>query len=91
MGLDGVELVMECEEHFRIKITDDQAGAVHTVGDLQDLCVRLIREQTSNPLSKESDVAVVHDILRILISEQLGVKPERVVRDANFVDDLGLI
>jgi len=34
VGLDVVEFVMECEEHFGVVITDDQAWRMRTVGDL---------------------------------------------------------
>ena len=34
MGLDGVEILMEVEEHFGITITDAEASEVCTVGDL---------------------------------------------------------
>ena len=91
MGLDGVELVMECERTFRIQISDEDAQSVITVGDMQDVCVRLIREQTDQKLETEEDIVVVHEIIRRYTSEQLGVKLERVTRDAKFYDDLGMI
>jgi acyl carrier protein len=38
MGLDGVELVMDVEDHFGITITDDEALSARTVRDLVELC-----------------------------------------------------
>lgn len=34
MGLDAVELIMQVEETFDIKIRDDQVGGLFTLGDL---------------------------------------------------------
>lgn len=43
MGLDGVELVMEVEDRFNIRIPDADAAHVRTVGDLSALAVRHVR------------------------------------------------
>lgn len=40
MGLDGVELVLRCEEFFAISIPDAEAAAVRTVRDLHHLICR---------------------------------------------------
>jgi hypothetical protein len=37
MGLDIVELVIECEEAFHIKLEDWRLGQMRTVGDLYEL------------------------------------------------------
>lgn len=39
-SLDVIELVMSCEETFRIEIGDDQAERCRTVGDLEQLIGR---------------------------------------------------
>lgn len=48
MGLDGVELVMEVEEHFGITIQESTAERICTVGDLVELIHdRLIEAQSA--------------------------------------------
>jgi len=49
MGLDGVELVMECEDEFGIKIPDADASLVFTPRQLTDMVIRLMRQQGELP------------------------------------------
>jgi len=86
MGLDGVELVISVEKHFNITIHDSVAEKLRTVGDLHDFVVRDLRRLQR----KDVDPAVVFEQLRELIAYHLGVKRERVVPGARFVQDLDL-
>ena len=43
MGLDGVELVMEFEDEFDIKISDAEAQKMQTVGDTFDFIVKELK------------------------------------------------
>lgn len=47
MGLDGVELILAIEDGFQIHITDGEASAVTTVGNLHDLVVSRLEGQGS--------------------------------------------
>ena len=88
MGLDGVELVMECEDQFKIVISDKEAGDTDTVGELHTLCVRLV--QRFHPELDMHDVQqaeMLHRV-RVIVSEQLGVDYERTVPEARFIEDL---
>lgn len=84
MGLDTVELVLSVEEVFGIEIPDTDAEKLVTVGDLHGYVVKtLFRLGRSNVNSD-----IVYDLLRNLISFQLGVKPEEVIPSARFIQDL---
>jgi acyl carrier protein len=83
MGLDSVELVMSTEEHFGIEIPDQIAETLFTVGSLHEFVLLELRR-----LGRGRDEEVVFAELRELICDQLGVRPERVVPEARFVQDL---
>jgi len=86
MGLDSVELLLSVEDTFQIKIPDRDAEKFLTVGELHEWVVsELIRLERSN-VNRD----IVFDILRSLICFQLGIKPEKVVPGANFIEDLSL-
>ena len=85
MGLDAVELVMAIEDEFDLHISDDDAAKMITVGDMHDYVVAQLRARGETP-SEEAVWKKVHEI----VVEQLGVRPEQVVRSAEFVRDLGL-
>lgn len=85
MGLDSVELVMEAEDHFGIKIPDDVAETLLTVGSMHDFVV-LELQRVGRP--RNPDAVLLE--LRKLICDQLGVSPERVVPGARFVEDLNV-
>jgi acyl carrier protein len=84
VGLDSVELVMAVEEHFGISIPDGEASTLVTVGKLHAWVVNELRR-----LSRPSvNPSVVFAELRELICDQLGISPDRIVREARFVQDL---
>lgn len=50
MGLDGVELVMEIEEEFGIRLTDDEVAPVETVGQIIQLVESKITPESRQKL-----------------------------------------
>ncbi len=82
MGLDGVELIMEVEEHFGITITDDEAGSMHTVGDL----VAMIQSRADAASSSKCLSFPAFLSLRRLVREVVGdnsirIRPSQSVAD----------
>jgi acyl carrier protein len=90
MGLDTVELVMAAERQFQIEVPNAEAERWRTVGDMHAginalLAERFVRE--GRALTVDPDITWA--LLRDLVVAELGVKPEQVRPDAEFVRDLG--
>ena len=83
MGLDVVELVMAVEEEFGIEITNEAAMRMLTVGDMQDYVTETLRSRGA-PI----DAQEIWKRLCEVIIYQLGVRPDEVKREAEFVRDL---
>ena len=77
MGLDAVELVIEIEEAFSIKIPDDQASRILTVGDLHQLLISQIQATNTSTVCLS---AVTFYILR-RAAHSLGVMERLRPRD----------
>ena len=84
MGLDIVELVMALEEEFEVQISDRDAEKLVLVGQVSDYIAQKPRE----PGESHGEDEIWNRVKRVVI-EQLGVKPEQVTRQTNFVYDLG--
>jgi len=103
MGLDVVELVMQCEESFDVKLETDRLESMRTVGDLFELiCEQLNLPPASDaprpasrmlipvasPLEEWTRDAVWFKLVQICV-DQLQVDPQEVTYSATIVDDLG--
>ncbi len=86
MGLDLVELIMEIEDEFGIKIPDREVGGIRTVGLLAECVARHVREKSS-VCGCPTD-AEVADRVRVVISRQLGVSIDERDDDTDFVRNL---
>ena len=104
MGLDSVEIVMEAEEEFGIKIPDAEAEQIRTVGDLVDLVCQHLAPVTKAPEAQGAapapgkspavapavvSRASVESEVRRIVSGVLGIPLDRVRLDSDLVDDLG--
>lgn len=100
MGLDSVELVIEIEEEFGIKIPDRDAEATRTVGDLVNLVRRLvmskgepawraaaldrIRQVLSSTLLLDPQVVTLKSDLHDLVPAERRIQVWRDLEDAEF-------
>ncbi len=89
MGLDAVELVMAIEEEFDISIPDEEAANLDTVGKLYRYILDILYLNNSGTTG-QIDESDVWERTKDVIVSQLGVRPEQVTEDANFVSDLGI-
>ncbi|MEM0983762.1 MAG: hypothetical protein AAGI17_07425 [Planctomycetota bacterium] len=85
MGLDGVELAMEVEDEFQIRLDDDVAAACRTVSDLVFVVVSELRAKGESVREHEIEFRV-----REIVADQFGLRVERVRLEDHFVDDLGM-
>ena len=84
MGLEVVELVMAVEESFAIQVDDEEAAKLVNCGLLCDYIVAKLRARGDARTEAE-----VWSELKVIVVEQLGVKPDEVTREAKFYEDLG--
>ena len=86
LGLETVEIVMEIEDHFGIKIPNAVASGCVTVADLQRVVVDLLvkRGLPDSPSLAES---VFTDIVRIS-AEVTGKDPKSIRPESQWVGDV---
>jgi len=83
MGLDTVELVMAVEEEFEIEIPNAAAMRLVSVGGMHDYIMETLQSRGAS-----TNEAEVWKRLQAIVVFQLGVRPEEVTREAEFVRDL---
>jgi acyl carrier protein len=83
MGLATVELVMAVEEELKLEIPDTAAEKLIAVGEMHAFLAGELRR-----LGRVSDDAEIFERMRAIIVRQLGVSPDEVVSNAQFVKDL---
>lgn len=91
MGLDSVEIVMELEREFRIRVPDDEAERVRTVDDLVGLVVRALKASDDPPVLENAHLrTIVFEKIRDIVAGVIGIDARRVVPSARLHDDLGM-
>ena len=84
MGLETVELLMDIEDHFHVRLPDDDASDCITVGDLQNLLVREL--SGGRPETPELRTAVWTGTLKVL--KKHGHPAEKVRPESKWIGDI---
>lgn len=86
MGLDGVELIMEVEDQFGIRISDEEASQIHTVADLYYFILQAI-DRKKHHMNQHCPSRSSFYRMRRVLTETFGV-PRHAVRRRARMDDL---
>ena len=79
MGLDGVELIMEVEKAFDIRIPDAEAEKITTVGDLYETVWKYAKHDTDGRCTSR----MLFYMIRRKMVESLGLARINITLDAN--------
>ena len=82
MGLDTVEFLLYAEKEFDIKISDDEAGSVTTMGEFTRLCHQKLKSGLDDEQVFTRLKAILH---QHFVDANLEIKREHAI-----VKDLGL-
>ncbi len=85
MGLDSVELVIDIEEKFQIRISDDEAESIQTAGDLFHI-VRLKLAASG----RDYDPGGTWDRVVRIIHDNIGAPLDKIRPESRLVEDLGM-
>ncbi len=86
MGLETVELLIEVEETFEITISEHEAAAVATVGELAAVVATKLSEKSYTVVDCEKPLGTIIDML----VDSFAIPRQEIARDSRFVADLGL-
>jgi hypothetical protein len=86
MGLETVEILMEVEDHFRIKVPDAVASRCITVADLQNVIVDMLVARGRERSSELKD-EVFHDLVDIVVKYN-GMAAADIRPESRWVGDI---
>ena len=86
MGLDTVELVIDLEKEFDLEISDSDAAAVGTVGEIARLIARKLSEKEACLIDYQVPLPKIIDIL----VGNYGIPRQVINTTSHVVHDLGL-
>jgi len=86
VGLDTVEFLLFAEKKFAIKITDEEAGKIYTIGEFSALCYSKLQLQEHCSLDEEQ----VFSRLKQILYKHFLNSDVVISRNHLIVKDLGL-
>ena len=86
MGLGTVELVLDIEDHFGIKIPDAGAESCETIGDVADVVWRLLNDGGDAGMTRPR----MERRLKLVVARSVGLPYARCSLPARFIGDLGV-
>lgn len=91
MGLEQIELIMDVEDEFGIKVPDDIAGDVRTVGALHDAVMAIVMNSKTAAIRERADLNefVWKRLCELSAKLSSGVKARQISRATRFIEDLG--
>jgi len=87
MGLDFVELLMDVEDEFDVRVDEESHLAIQTVGDLHVVVLNLMTaagRTVTDEVTQSSWISIQR-----IVSETYGVDHGELQHDTRFVEDLG--
>jgi acyl carrier protein len=85
MGLDSVELVMDIEHEFGLRIPNKEAERLAVLGDMHSYIVRALQGR-----GERVDPDDIWRRMTALLVTSYGVDPASITRSAHIVSDLGI-
>jgi hypothetical protein len=91
MGLEDVEFLMDVEDEFGIRVPDEAAQCVTTVGEFFDVVLPLVRDNGAAELGDRTDREeyLWARIKTLAAKNGYDVRAEEITRSTRFVEDLG--
>jgi acyl carrier protein len=86
MGMDTVELIMDAEDMFGIRIPNPVAGQIVTVQNLYDTVWNIVSHEKPGIYQQQQVINQLHQ----LVAERVGCELYEVTPEKSLTSDLGL-
>jgi len=91
MGLQLVELVLELEERFKVRISDEECERVTTVAEMAAVVSKQLKlDAQSRDVQQTLTEQQVLDLVRAIIAVEMRMPIDKVLPESRLVQDLGV-